>query len=304
MQTTSSPVAVVGTGMMGSSFVQPLLQRGVRVIVWNRTASRCAPLVGLGAELAPSFEAAVTEASTTVVSLWEAADLLNLVEGLPSGIRLDGKCVVNTSTGSAAQIRTLEEAVMRRGASLLAASITNYPMHIGTDAALIHYAGNPQVWEQRRDMLEALAPAGSVYLGSDVGLPAVMEVPCAFSTMALGMVSFIEGAAYAASQGVPVKQVAASAVRLLRSLEFEINAMAEKISDGDFETDQSTVDNWRHSAGEFLSVVRATGQPAHLLNGLVEALDHARADGRSAQGLTALFPALRGSERHRAGEVH
>jgi 3-hydroxyisobutyrate dehydrogenase-like beta-hydroxyacid dehydrogenase len=230
-------------------------------------------------------------------------DLLYLVEGLPSGSRLDGKCVVNTSTGSAEQARILEAAVRRRGGSLLAASIVNYPMHIGTEAALIHYAGDVEEWEQHRDMLEVLAPAGSVYLGSDAGLPAVMEVPCSFSTMALGMVSFLEGAAYAASQGVPVKQVAASAIRLLRSLEFEIYAMAEKISDGDFETDQSTVDNWRHGAEGFLDAVQATGQPAHLLNGLVEALDHARADGRSAQGITALFPAFRASEHHRANQV-
>lgn len=293
----SDVVAVVGTGMMGSSFVQPLLQRGVRLIVWNRTASRCAPLVALGAELAPSFEAAVTEASITLVCLWETADLLDLLQELPAGARLDHRCVVNASTGSAEEARALSVAVVERGGSLLAASIVNYPMHVGTDSALIHYGGDPEVWEQRRELLGALAPAGSVYLGADVGLPAVMEVPCAFSTMGLGMVAFVEGAAYAESQGIPVRQVRDSVVRLLRMLEFEINSITETIDAGVYDTDQSTIDNWRHSAAEFRGVVREAGQPAYLLNGMVEALDHARAQGRSAQGLPALFPALRGTDK-------
>ena len=92
-----------------------------------------------------------------------------------------------------------------------------------------------------------------------------------------------------------MKEVASAVVRFLGMLELEINSIAELIDQGSYDTDQATVDNWLHSSIEYRDIVRATGQPAHLLQGLVEALDHARSAGRSADGMAALFPALRGT---------
>lgn len=292
-QSAARSVAVIGTGSMGSAFVRPLLQQGHRVVVWNRTASRCAPLVAQGATTAATFEDAVAAAETILVSVWQTTDLTELIRGLPPRAGLDGRCVVNTSTGSPEESRTAAGAVAELGGSFLAASIINFPMHIGTENALIHYGGDPLSWEQHRETLEPLAPTGSIYLGDDVSMPAIMDVACAGTTMGMGMAAFLEGAAYAASQGIPVERVKESVTRLLPMLQLEIAAMTEQIEAGSYETDQSTVDNWRHGMGEFRDAVQSAGQPAFLLDGLVRSLDHARASGRSTQALTALFPAVR-----------
>ena len=44
-----SRIAVLGTGLLGSAFAEAMLKKGDTVVVWNRTASKTAPLVTLGA---------------------------------------------------------------------------------------------------------------------------------------------------------------------------------------------------------------------------------------------------------------
>ena len=61
-------VAVLGMGLLGRGFAENLLEKGHAVRVWNRTASRCAPVVEAGATLAESPAAAV-----------EGADRVHLV---------------------------------------------------------------------------------------------------------------------------------------------------------------------------------------------------------------------------------
>ena len=55
-------VALLGTGLLGSAFVEALLRNGHTVRVWNRTAAKAAPLVALGATLSATPAEAVTGA--------------------------------------------------------------------------------------------------------------------------------------------------------------------------------------------------------------------------------------------------
>jgi 3-hydroxyisobutyrate dehydrogenase len=43
-------IGFIGTGLIGTPMVERLLERGLRVSIWNRTAAKLAPLVALGAE--------------------------------------------------------------------------------------------------------------------------------------------------------------------------------------------------------------------------------------------------------------
>lgn len=52
-------IAVLGAGLLGSGMVENLLAKGDRVVVWNRTASKLAPLVEKGAVAAPDAASAV-----------------------------------------------------------------------------------------------------------------------------------------------------------------------------------------------------------------------------------------------------
>ena len=48
-------VCVIGLGDMGSALAEALINNGHRVTVWNRTMSKCDPLVDVGASVLPEI---------------------------------------------------------------------------------------------------------------------------------------------------------------------------------------------------------------------------------------------------------
>ena len=62
-------VAVVGLGGMGAGAARRLLDQGHRVTVWNRTATKAAPLVERGAEAAPGPGEAAARAAIVITFL-------------------------------------------------------------------------------------------------------------------------------------------------------------------------------------------------------------------------------------------
>lgn len=92
-----SVVAVLGLGLLGRGFAENLLEKGHTVRVWNRTASRCAPLVEAGAEQAETPADAVRGAERVHLVLAEDTAVDAVIEALRPGLG-DGVPVVDHST--------------------------------------------------------------------------------------------------------------------------------------------------------------------------------------------------------------
>ena len=65
----SESIAVVGIGAMGAGAARRLLDQGRRVVVWNRTRSKVAPLVERGATAAESAREAAAGAEIVITFL-------------------------------------------------------------------------------------------------------------------------------------------------------------------------------------------------------------------------------------------
>ena len=103
-------IAVLGMGLLGRGFAENLLSKGHTVTVWNRTASRCAPLVDKGATAADSPADAVRGAERVHLILTDDAVVDSVIEALRPGLG-DGVPVVDHSTnlpaGVAARVERL-----------------------------------------------------------------------------------------------------------------------------------------------------------------------------------------------------
>jgi 3-hydroxyisobutyrate dehydrogenase len=78
-------VAVLGTGIMGAGMARSLLRSGLDVTVWNRTASRAAPLAADGARVAGTAAEAVAAADAVVTMLWDGDSVAEVMtEALPA----------------------------------------------------------------------------------------------------------------------------------------------------------------------------------------------------------------------------
>lgn len=116
----------LGLGRMGGAMARNLLDAGWRLTGWNRTASRCAPLVERGMAQAATPREAAAAADTVVVSLFDDRALLDVLEG-EDGVAAGcgpGTVVVETSTVAASTSDRVARAVEERGATLLRAPVS------------------------------------------------------------------------------------------------------------------------------------------------------------------------------------
>src|SRR5688500_13244054 len=122
-------IAFLGTGLLGSAFVEAAAKRGDRITVWNRTADKARALEPLGVRVASTPAEAVRGAARVHLVLKDDAVVDDVVAALRPGLGRDAIVVDHTTTQPA---RTSERA--RR----LAAEGVRYlhcPVFIGPAAA-------------------------------------------------------------------------------------------------------------------------------------------------------------------------
>lgn len=93
-----SHIAFLGTGRLGSGFIEAALGRGDRVAVWNRTAGKAQALATLGARVAASPAAAVQGAERVHLVLRDDASVESVIAECRSALAKDAIIVDHTTT--------------------------------------------------------------------------------------------------------------------------------------------------------------------------------------------------------------
>src|SRR5688572_27959714 len=106
MMHTGTPVTVLGLGLMGGALAGAFLRAGHPTTVWNRTTVKADDLVARGATLAESPAAAIAAAPLVVVCVSDYDAVVDVLEG-----PLDGRVVVNLTSGRPSRARALAEKV-------------------------------------------------------------------------------------------------------------------------------------------------------------------------------------------------
>jgi 3-hydroxyisobutyrate dehydrogenase-like beta-hydroxyacid dehydrogenase len=124
----SESIAVVGLGAMGAGAARRLLDQGRRVVVWNRTREKAAPLIERGAKAAESPGEAAAAAGTVITFLADDRALEEVVlgangvaSGLGPGVHLSMSTIAPTTA------RMLAKAHGERGAAYVAAPVFGRP---------------------------------------------------------------------------------------------------------------------------------------------------------------------------------
>ncbi|MFI8185703.1 NAD(P)-dependent oxidoreductase [Actinacidiphila glaucinigra] len=148
-------VGFIGLGIMGQPMALRLAGSGTRLVVWNRTAARCAPLRAAGAEVADGPGAVFDRARVVVLMLADGAAVDTVLgRGTPDfAARVAGRVVVHMGTTSPAYSRGLEAAVRAAGGRYVEAPVSGSrkPAEAGQLVAML--AGDPEVVEEVRPLL-------------------------------------------------------------------------------------------------------------------------------------------------------
>lgn len=168
-------VTVLGLGAMGSALARAFVGAGHRVAVWNRTPARAAPLAELGAVVAgaPAEAVAASPVGVLCIDNYDASRTLIESDGMLSA--LEGRVLVQLSTGTPSEARGLAAWLVANDVSLLDGAIMPYPDGIGADDAQILFAGPGDLFGACRPLLDCLG--GDLrHVGEDYGAAAVLDM--------------------------------------------------------------------------------------------------------------------------------
>ncbi len=167
-------ITILGTGRMGSALARAFLEQGYTTSVWNRTTSKCGPLVELGAQIASSVLDAVAAAEIVVVNVndYVTSDRLLRPDDVTKALR--GKLVVQLTSGSPRLAREMATWATSHDIQYLDGAIMATPNLIGAPECTILYSGAADLFEQYKPVLLALG-GNAVHVGSDAGHASALD---------------------------------------------------------------------------------------------------------------------------------
>ncbi len=230
-------ITVLGLGSMGQTLARLFLDKGYSVTVWNRTAGKADALVARGAVAARSAAEAVRVSPVAVMCVYDyrAADAILAMEGVAAA--LDGRLLVQLTTGSPQDARDAEAWAHRQGASYLEGAIQAAPDQMGLPDTPILVSGAEAVFRTAEPLLGVLG-GGIVYLGGKASAAAAMDL-ATLSTIYGTLLGFLHGARVAEHEGFDVAEYGRIVAGIMPTFAGFLQHEGGVIQSGDFAISQS-----------------------------------------------------------------
>ncbi|XP_027344363.1 glyoxylate/succinic semialdehyde reductase 2, chloroplastic [Abrus precatorius] len=189
---TPQRVGFLGIGIMGSPMAHNLLKAGIDLTVWNRTKSKCDPLISLGAKYKPSPQEVAASCDVTFAMLADpqsAVDVACGKHGAANGMG-PGKGYVDVSTVDGDTSKLISGHIKSSGALFLEAPVSGSKKPAEDGELIFLTAGDRNLYDSVASLLDIMGKS-KYYLG-DVGNGAAMKLVV---NMIMGsmMASFSEG---------------------------------------------------------------------------------------------------------------
>ncbi|MEV6471453.1 NAD(P)-binding domain-containing protein [Streptomyces sp. NPDC051657] len=287
------PVTVIGLGSMGSALAAAFLAAGHPTTVWNRTASRAAPLVAEGAAHPETVTEAVAASPLVITCLTTYEDTIEALE--PAAAALKGRDLVTLNSGSPAGARRTAEWARVHGARYLGGAIKNVPPAVGAGDTLLYYSGDATVFTAHEPVLRVLG-GDTVYLGADPDLAALYEMAVG-GTLLPALVGFFQGAAALQARGLEAASMVRFTEKWLEMIASVLPVLAGEIDSGDYRQPLSSVNVFVAGAAHDAELGKEAGLDVEWHKPFHELLERAVEAGYGTQSIAALTEILREPRR-------
>ena len=284
-------VTVIGLGGMGSALARALLNADYHVTVWNRTASRAAPLVEAGASQAENVSAAIAASPTVITCINTHTDTDAMLAERAD--ELSGKHFIELTTGSAEEATAFQNLVKSNNADCVVGAICSYPSGIGKQDTCILVAGSQDVWQQNEAVIRSMAPA-SDFIGENVASLAAL-----FAALFLPRQGFMFGMIYGA---LIAERVGISAEAYFKQVPTSqkvvgdyVEVARETICSGDFSNRGASLKVYEAAIKDMLVTFDQLGVPAELPKLMHTLVEQGIAAGQDDEELPSLIKIFRNS---------
>jgi 3-hydroxyisobutyrate dehydrogenase len=232
MTTTSRNIGFIGLGVMGAPMARRLVQAGHRVTVYNRTASRCEPLVAAGARAAATPRDAASGNEVVISIVTDSPDVEAVLLG-PAGAAegaVPGGVFVDMSTIAPEAARRIARTLGERGIASLDAPVTGGDVGAREGTLSILVGGEAAVLDRVRDVFAVLGKRVTHAGPSGAGqtLKACNQILCA-----LNMVGIVEALQLARRGGLDQKLMV-EALTSGAGGSWALEKLGPRIAGGDF----------------------------------------------------------------------
>ncbi|GAA3505870.1 NAD(P)-binding domain-containing protein [Streptomyces prasinosporus] len=282
MHLEQSAVTVLGLGPMGRALAGAFLEAGLRTTVWNRTPGRDRDLLARGASGARSAEEAVAASPLTVVCVvnYDAADAVLRRDAVAGALK--GRTVVNLSADTPERARDLADWAAGHGVRYLDGAIMTPTTTIGTPAAVFLHAGQEDLYEEHRPVLEALGGTHT-HLGEEIGRAAAYDIAL-LDIFWTAMAGYAHALAVARAEGITARELAPFAQGIGEILPPIFEQSAEEADRGSFPGDGNPLTSAVSSMAHIVHTSEAHGIDAGVMRAAEGMARRAIGRGHGADG--------------------
>lgn len=284
-------VTVIGLGAMGATIAGLFIRRGRRVTLWNRSAAKAEALIGQGASLADTAEAAVRASPVVVMCVYDykAADAILGAPGVAEAMA--GRILVQLTTGSPDDARKSMEWCRQYGVQYVEGAIQAAPSQMGKPDTPLLLSGEQGSYESVQALLKDLA-GNLVYLGERIEAASTMDL-ATLSYVYGAMAGFLHGARIAEVEGLDVAQYGRIVNEISPSFGAFFRHEGSVIQSGDFTITESPLRISVEATQRILQSSKEAGINIEIPALIADLLTRADAAGLGNQELAALIKVLR-----------
>ena len=282
-------VSIIGLGVMGAALARVLLEAGHDLTVWNRTPDKATSHVKAGATLAETAIDAIRSSEVTITCIRTHSDTRSLLASDPAV--LEGKTIIELSTGDAAEATSLKEYVEGRGAQCLIGMIASFPSGIGQSDSAIVTVGNETAWNQYAPILKTLA-GKSTYIGTSPKALAAIYASLFLPRQGF-MFGMIYGALICEKAGVSMESYVEQLPLTIKVVNDYFDVFAASVPSGDFSNPPASIGTYLASFEDTVNTCRNLGAPDELPRLFLEHIKQGVDAGLTDQQITALTKVLR-----------
>ncbi|MBX7210730.1 MAG: NAD(P)-dependent oxidoreductase [Verrucomicrobiaceae bacterium] len=156
IENSSSPVGLIGLGLMGGAMASRLQRAAFRLLGWDRDAKRVEEFVQAGHGRAGTSEDDIFAQCTRVILSLPDSNVVNAV--LQNGNRLltVGQVIVDTSTGDPASAEALGAVLAKQGAHYLDATVSGSSVQVADGSAVLMVGGDRVAFAACSDLFAQL----------------------------------------------------------------------------------------------------------------------------------------------------
>ena len=152
----SSPIGLIGLGLMGSAMAARLHHAGFHLLGWDRDAARVDEFVKAGHGRAVTSEDAIFNQCARIILSLPDSKVVNAV--LQNGSRpfQSGQIIIDTSTGDPSSAEALGAALAKQGAHYLDATVSGSSAQVADGSAVLMIGGEEAAFVACSDLFAHL----------------------------------------------------------------------------------------------------------------------------------------------------